>query len=266
MPLWLYHLPVWQFGSLLLAGWIIPALASFELVHRLWKPRFDDTDKGLALTLLALVATLNSLLLAFCAVSVWESFRSADSAVSNEAVTLSALSRDLAVMGTPPALEARERVRAYTRSILDEEWQDMQGTPGGTGIAGGGLHVNRIFRAVQRIEPGTAAQQALLHEIWARANEMLKFRRERVSASESTVPASLWFVVIAGGVMSLIPLLVLPATAFNRAAVIFLSFSTGLVFFFIAQMDRPFVGDLSISPRPYERTLSGMESWDQGPR
>lgn len=266
MPLWLYHLPVWQFGSLLLAGWIIPALASFELVHRLWKPRFDDTDKGLALTLLALVATLNSLLLAFCAVSVWESFRSADSAVSNEAVTLSALSRDLAVMGTPPALEARERVRAYTRSILDEEWKDMQGTPGGTGTAGSGLHVNRIFRAVQRIEPGTAAQQALLHEIWARTNEMLKFRRERVSASESTVPASLWFVVIAGGVMSLIPLLVLPATAFNRGAVIFLSFSTGLVFFFIAQMDRPFVGDLSISPRPYERTLSGMESWDQGPR
>ncbi|UXH78263.1 DUF4239 domain-containing protein [Roseateles amylovorans] len=263
MPLWIYQLPVWQFGVLLMTGWMVPAMASFEVIHRFLKPRFEEADKGLAMTLLALVATLNSLLLAFCAVSVWDAYRSADNAVSNEAVTISELARDLGVLGTPAALAARERLREYTRSIVDDEWVKMQKEPG---HRDNGDRINRIFRALQTVEPTTPAQTILLTEIWARMNEVLKFRLDRVSASELSVPATLWFVVIAGGVLSLMPMLVLPPTAFNRTAVALLSCSTGLVFFFIVQMDRPFVGEQSVSPQPYEISLQEMAQWDLGPR
>lgn len=263
MPLWIYQLPVWLFAVLLLAGWAVPALVSYELVHRLWKPRFEEADKALAMTLLALVATLNSLLLAFCAVSVWEAFRSADNAVSNEAVVISQLARDLGVLGTPPALEARERVREYTRGIIEEEWVKMQTEPG---YHDSGVRIDRIFRALKKIEPVTPGQTALVQEIWTRANEVLRYRRDRVSASETSVPVTLWIVVIAGGILSLMPLLVMPPTAFNRVALAFLALSTGMVFFFIVQMDRPFLGEQNVTPHPYELTLIGMDRWDEGPK
>ncbi len=263
MPLWIYHLPVLEFGAILLAIWIVPAMLSFEVVHRLFKPTFDEAEKSLAMTLLALVATLNSLLLAFCAVSVWEDFRTADTAVGNEAVAISELARDLAVMGTPESLAVRERVRDYARAIVDEEWSQMQQDPG---HHDDDTRINSIFRAMQAVQPATPAHTTLLSEIWARLNEVLKFRLDRISASEQSVPLTLWFVVISGGVLSLMPMLVLPPTAFNRCALGLLACSTGLVFFFIVQMDRPFVGDQSVSSHPYEVSLDGMAQWDRMPK
>lgn len=261
MPLWIYQLPVWQFCGLMLAGWMVPAQVCYEAVHRLWKPLFSDSERGVAMTLLALVATLNSLLLAFCAVSVWDGFRSADTAVNNEAISLAQLGRDLAVYGTPEALEARERTREYVQSIIDIEWPQMQEDPT---RYDNGVRIDRIFRALQRIEPHNAREEVLLAEIWKRTNEMLRFRRERISSGEACVPVTFWFVIVVGGVLSLVPLLVLPANAFNRLAMAFVALSTGMVFFFIAYMDRPYVGDQSVSRQPFLYTLAGMEVWDQG--
>ena len=52
--------------------------------------------------------TINSLLLAFSAVSVWEAFSSADGAVTQEANTVSALARDLAVYDSAESRHARQ--------------------------------------------------------------------------------------------------------------------------------------------------------------
>lgn len=263
MPLWIYHLPVWQFCGLVLAGWMVPAQVCYETVHRLWKPLFNDSERGVAMTLLSLVATLNSLLLAFCAVSVWDGYRSADTAVNNEAISLAQLGRDLSVYGTPEALEARERTREYIQSIVDIEWPQMQEDPTRHFHS---VRIDRVFRALQRIEPHNAREGVLLAEIWTRTNEVLKFRRERIGSGEACVPGTFWFVIVVGGALSLVPLLVLPANAFNRLAMAFVALSTGMVFFFIAYMDRPYVGDQSVSRQPFISTLDAMDSWDRGPQ
>lgn len=52
----------------------------------------------------------------------------------------------------------------------------------------------------------------------------------------------------------------------HLVAVGVLSGSLGLVFFFIAAMDRPFAGEESIGPEPIESTLLKMEQWDEDAR
>jgi len=78
------------------------------------------------------VATINSLLLAFSTVSVWESFDSAEEAVVHEADTIGELARDLAVFDSEASRRARTMLRQYARLVVDEEWTDMR--PGGANV------------------------------------------------------------------------------------------------------------------------------------
>ena len=41
-----------------------------------------------------------------------------------------------------------------------------------------------------------------------------------------------------------------------------LAFCMGLVFYFIIAMDRPFAGEESISPAPFQSAIDNMERWD----
>ncbi|MET0208923.1 MAG: hypothetical protein ABW220_07750 [Burkholderiaceae bacterium] len=248
-----------MFGGMLMLMWVTFAVGGHELLHRVWKPAFSEENKSVALTLLALIATLNSLLLAFSAVSVWEAYRSANDAVSGEAVTLAELSRDLAVYQSTASLAARDQVRLYAKDVVDREWTLMQTDQRDLLKR---TQFDNIFHALAALEPATPRETIMLTEIWARANGLIKYRRDRLDASESRVPDTLWAVVVLGSLLSLSPLLVLPRSEFNRVAIGVLSLSTGLVFFFVVTMDRPFIGRDSITPEPFQATLNSMADWD----
>lgn len=259
MPLWLYDLPNWQFGLLVIATWVFVGLACHELLHRLVPRTADEAAQGLAMTLLGVVATVNSLLLAFSAISVWDSFNSADKAVSSEASAVSQLARDLAVYDTAESRAARSVLIAYVHAVVDTEWPAMrqQQDSAVTWRA-----FDRIFHAVGQLEPASPRQQALMTEIWARTNELMRFRRDRLQASLAHVPHTLWAIVLIGTLLSLAPACVVPRTPFNRTAIAMLSLSMGLVFFFVAAMDRPFAGAESIGPAPFETSLASVTRWD----
>lgn len=259
MPLVLYHLPNWLLGVLITGGWIAIALAGYALFRRIVRHEFDGDERGLAIALLAVIATVNSLLLAFSAVSVWESFGAADEAVHGEANTITELSQDLAVFDTPESMASRELLRAYTRMVVEDEWTAMQE---GRVDDDAWTAFNRMFRSVGALDPDTPRHVALMPEIWARTNELLKHRRERLYTSEAQVPSTLWLVVIVGTVMTIGTLYVLPATLFNRVVIASVAGAMGLVFFFVVAMDRPFAGNESISPAPFETTLENMQRWD----
>ena len=121
---------------------------------------------------------------------------------------------------------------------------------------------DRMFRAVGDIHPATPSETSLMPEIWARTNELIKFRRVRLDTSKGEVPGTLWAVVVLGTLLTVVPTYVLPRTRFNRGAIAVLSLSMALVFFFVAAMDRPFVGKESIAPEPFETSLANMERWD----
>jgi hypothetical protein len=260
MPLVLYHLPNWLLGVVITGTWIVIALAGYALFRRLVRHEFDADERALAVALLAVIATVNSLLLAFSAVSVWESFAAADEAVHGEANTITELSQDLAVFDSPESTTARELLRTYTRLVVSEEWAAMQA---GRVDNAAWDAFNAMFRSVGALEPDTPRHSALMPEIWARTNELLKHRRERLYTSEAQVPNTLWLVVVVGTVMTICTIYVLPPTRFNTVVVASVAGAMGLVFFFVVAMDRPFAGNESISPAPFEGALFNMQQWDE---
>jgi hypothetical protein len=260
MPIALYDLHNLVLGVLICGIWGSAGVAGFLVFHRLCRAVFTESERSLALALLGVVATVNSLLLAFAAVSVWDSYKAAEQAVRGEAATIGVLGRDLALFDTAESVGARDLLRTYGRSLLEKEWPAMERAQASDATW---TAFELMFRAVGRLDPVAPREAALMPEIWARADELVKFRRERLYASEVYVPLTLWVVIAIGTLLTITTTYVFPRTAFNTTAVGLLSVALGMVFFFIVAMDRPFAGTESISPEPIVSALSKMDRWNE---
>src|SRR5262245_27957737 len=104
--LFLYDLPDWLMAVVIVATFVAASYAAYFSYHRLVRPSFSDEHKSVGMTILTVVATVSALLLAFLAVSVWESFGAAENAVVDEANTIGALARDLAIFDSPESQQA----------------------------------------------------------------------------------------------------------------------------------------------------------------
>jgi lipid-A-disaccharide synthase-like uncharacterized protein len=259
MPLIAYAIPNWLLGLALVLAWVLIALAAQALFPRRWREQATETDRNVALASLGVIATINSLLLAFSAVSVWDSFSTAEQAVHHEATAIAQLGRTLALYEAPPARLARERLRAYGRSVVAKEWPAMlQGQPHPATMAA----FDALFQTLGELQPMTNRQNALLTQMWGQANELLTQRRARLRASDGKVPQTLWAVVVVGSLLTLLPMVALPVSTTTRTALVTMAAALGLVFHFVAAMDRPFLGTERVTPEAIEDALSGLQRWD----
>lgn len=258
--MFLYDLPHWLLGIVIVAMVVIPTYAGYFLFHRYFASACTEENKGVAMAVLAVVATVNSLLLAFSAVSVWESFSNAEEAVVMEANSLASLARDLAVYDTTESRHVRTMLRKYADMVIALEWPDMRE---GRANMETWNYFDSIVLATGTIRADTPTKEALLREIWNKMNQLVNDRRTRVYTSQAHVPNTLWAVVVIGTILAVMTTFVLPKTGFNLLMIGVLSISIGLVFFFIVAMDRPFVGAESMSPWPLESSIQNIDRWDK---
>ena len=73
---------------------------------------------------------------------------------------------------------------------------------------------------------------------------------------------TLWIVVLVSSMLTLAPVAVLPVTGCSRGAFVVLAVALGLVFHFVAAMDRPFLGTERVTADPIESALGNMQRWD----
>jgi Protein of unknown function (DUF4239) len=264
MPLFLYDLPNWLLGLVVTGGWVAAGAGGHALLHGVRPIEVSEGDRNLALTLLGVVATVNSLLVAFAAIAVWETYSDANQAVSAETTAMVQLAHDLSTYDTAGSQAAQQQLKAYARAVVDREWPAMRKDE----LENNAWQAfDQLFRAVGKLEPATPREVALMPQIWSRANELVKFRRDRLDAMADGVPATLWIVVVLGTALTLVGTWVLPRTRFNQLAIAMLSCAMGLMFFFMVAMDRPFAGAEGIDPEPFEAVLRNMAAWDsQAPR
>lgn len=258
--IFLYSLSSWALGLLIVSGCVFLALCGYRIFWLFRKQEFTEAQRGAALSILGVVATINSLVLAFTAISVWEAFDNADEAVAQEASTAMELARDLFVFGSPAAMAARTELRQYIEEVVNVEWPAM-GRGQSSELAWDQIHF--LFQSLNQLQATSANQTALLAEIWQRVNELVKHRRARIFSSLAEVPDMLWSVVLLDTAIMFCLAYVLTPDRFNTAMIGILAASMGLVFFFIVAMDHPFLGEESISPSPFALTLKNMQREDR---
>lgn len=185
------------------------------------------------------------------AVSVWETSSEVSRLVSFEATSLAALYRDVSNYPEPIRFELQKDLREYTDYVIREAWPIQQR---GEVPKGGVERVDRFQKILASFEPATEGQKLLHGETLRAYNLMVIARRLRLDAVSTGLPGVMWGVVVIGGFIGL-------SSAFSfkvedarlhSILVALLAIFMGLIIFMILALDRPFRGELGLSPAPYQ--------------
>ncbi|KVQ33181.1 DUF4239 domain-containing protein [Burkholderia ubonensis] len=256
--LFLYNIPAAAMGALIVTATLAAALLGYAAFRRVLPARIDAEQRGMIVAMLSAVTTINSLLVAFSAVSVWSSYQAATDTVAAEAACATELSRDLAAFRVAGADAARRALADYLARVVDDEWPQMQ--QHGRADPRAEAAFDRMFAAINRVTPADERERVLLAQAMARANEMVKYRQARLQNLESAMPGTLWAVMLVSSSLSLLLLYALPGTRFNVGLVSIWAVTLGLAFFFVLAVDRPFAGEVSVSAAPIRRALDGLRA------
>ncbi len=245
------------------AAAILAIIVLINILYKTFKillPRkFSEQEISCVMQVMSVIATINSLLLAFVAVSVWDSYKAADISAMNEASAVALLARDLSYYGSEEALKARSSVKEYARCSIEKDWPLMangSSSPQCLDV------LEKTFNLISKIKPLSARDEVLLSSIWEKANDMSGARRERLQAARSVVPKSLWLVAIIGSVITVSMLFVIQKSKLAHALISTMSCAFALVFYFIIAMQKPYDGPDAIKPVGFHRVINNMEKWD----
>jgi hypothetical protein len=194
-----------------------------------------------------------ALILSFSAAGVWNDWVQAQNAVQREAL---ALDNVLALAdGLPPdrAAKVKERVIAYVKAAAEHEWPAMSRQADADDPSFGisermlsGLTAE-LSREATRADASPVSAM-LVPQIF----EARSARLARLTMSHSAVSGAQWFALI----VLIVSTLVVVAMIYNKhagtqiVAVNLFSISAAVAFFVILAHDRPFVGVISVSPKP----------------
>lgn len=208
----------------------------------------------------SMVGVVYAVLLAFVVVVVWQQYSDTENIVQQEAGRISNLLRDAQVFPDSRRNRLQERLVAYAKAIVEDEWNTMSnGRP--SSIASEAYE--RLWQAYYEIQPQTEREKVFYHESISRLNELNGNRQFRLLSSQSGIPSALWVLLIGGGIVSIaFTYLFGTKNAWGQALIVAsLAGLIGFVLFLILSLDFPFTGDLRIEPEALQGVI---QTW--GPR
>ena len=167
---------------------------------------------------------------------------------------MSVLYNDLSGYPQPQRGQLEEKLRQYTRFIVQRSWPaQRQGY-----INDGETAELRDFRnQFMAIEPRTEGDKLLHGEAIRAFNSVIEFRRLRAESISGSVPSIIWYVVMGGAILTLLFSYFFSIKAFWLHATLtgMLAAMIGLLIFLIAALDHPYRGEVSVTPEAYQIVL-----------
>ena len=214
--------------------------------------RVQVEDSEFSGTMVQSVMVFYGLAVALIAVGVSESYSDVATIVSREASELGALYRDASSYPEPTGPALQKELRDYAQYVIHTAWPAQRR---GQVALGGAQMLDRFQSTLTRFEPATEGQKLLHGEALRAYNEMVEARSLRLDAVVNTgLPGVLWLVVLAGAVISLTATFFFKVEDVRLHAILvtLLAVFMGLVIFMTFAFDRPFRGDLGLTPEPYQ--------------
>ncbi|HEU4711949.1 MAG TPA: DUF4239 domain-containing protein [Pyrinomonadaceae bacterium] len=256
MPNWLYNLSHLQ-SAILIVGLIeLVSIVGLIWARRVALPRFnycENINEAVSGTVQA-IGVFYGITVGLIAVAVWDTNTTAAELVSKEASAIGGLYRDVSGYPAPQRDELRAILRDYTVFIINDSWpaqQKGQILPRGTAL------MDEFQKKLYSFEPATQGQMALHGETLRAYNHLIEYRRLRIDSVKSGLSTTMWIVIWLGAAISIGVAYFYRITdvKLHAALVILMSGFLALVLFMITINDRPFYGEKSISPEPYELIL-----------
>lgn len=236
----------------LLGLWLVRKFASYEIM---------EGHKEIAGFIYGILGTIYAVILGFSVIFLWEQYHDADIVADREASQLSNLHRLAQALPAERQAAFSSSLEKYCRLVVEEEWPLMDQRKPSVKTH---EQLLDIWRKGQALDPGTEREKIILDKIVGTLADLDDARRGRLLAARSSLPKPLWFVLIAGAVLTIgfSYLFGIRNVIAHTVITFFLAASIGLGLFLIAALEGPFSGALRLSPEAFTAVLDG---WGQSP-
>src|SRR5271166_2326005 len=199
------HLPPFDKGTsivmvalLVIGGSLLATLLLLLIFHRLLPVDLRSAHNDVAGFTIAIVGVIYAVLLAFIAVSAWESHGKAQEVVQVEANMVGNLYVDS--IGLPPEIRfpTWRALRDYTKTVIEVEWPSQH--QGRVNLAGWPslISLNSILAS---FKPSDGSTIALKSELMRTADDLFQARRNRLEVATSGIPMVMWVITLSGGAL-----------------------------------------------------------------
>ncbi|MEX0173291.1 hypothetical protein [Streptomyces sp. LMG1-1-1.1] len=265
MSLWLLnHFSTFTLTVVTVGGTVALAVAGSVLTRRKYPSLADGEHNDMVGVTLGMFGAIYGIILAFVIVTLWTQLESTQTVVATEATDAALIARDAAAFPTPVRDRLDVALGGYVHGVVENQWPMMrEGAPDYDATAG---NLQAVFDVLQSYEPKTPREEVFYEEAVSHLNDVAAQRRARLTMAEQQLPPLLQILAF-GGALVLIPLTFLYGMRRRRIQVLFVASVAGLIGFsllLVLVLDRPFAGDLSVSPAPY-RQGALARYWTESP-
>jgi hypothetical protein len=239
------------------------SLVGLLLVRHLAPAAWLHANNEVAGNYLQTLGTIYAVLLAFVVFVVWQQHNETRCAVEREANELSDLNRTIRELpGTAPA---QERIQAYGRVVMDDEWTAMAC---GRCSSEAERALEQIWYALQSLEPQTKREESLYAEALSRFNDLSDARSHRIYCSLLRLPPSLWVLLLTNGGLVVGSMWIFGMESFSAHALmtVALAGSIAFILFLVADLDNPFWGSWQVGADAFARALGPKEKSSSDPK
>jgi hypothetical protein len=247
---WLHGLPLVWMAVIVFGVTYLVALVIYAVVRTLATGGRTRSFKAVSPGMLPPLGILFGLFVAFTATQVWSDNDKAQTAVIHEASALRTVTILASTFPGEPETHLRALVSHHIQDAVAQEWPMMAKR-----IATLTVTPYSLAEALQTalaLTPTTPGQQAAQTQMVAQLETAFEARRQRILLSGSQVGPVKWLCVLVQAICALLAIALVHSDDRLAAAITVGIFATGVAasVLLILAFDRPFVGQLAVSPQP----------------
>jgi hypothetical protein len=233
----------------------LTAWAIFALVRRFAAGERTAVFKGISPGMLPPLGIIFGLLVAFVASQVWNDIDHAKAAVNREASELSTVVFLAASFPGEPEARLRELTRRHIEDAVKYEWPMMAEQSASLAVTP--VALAEELQVILAVAPHSEGQVTAQREIVIALEGAIEARRQRIIVSRSNVNWVKWTALLLQAICTLIAIAMIHIDNRGAAAAAMGIFATGVAvsILLIASHDRPFTGEISVSPDLLERIM-----------
>ncbi|MFF8609602.1 DUF4239 domain-containing protein [Streptomyces sp. NPDC015346] len=253
MSLWLLnHFSTFTLAAVTVGGTVAVSVAGSVLLRRRYPSLAEGEHNDMVGVTLGMFGAIYGIILAFVIVTLWTQLDNTQTIVATEATDIALIARDAAAFPPPVRADLDAALSGYVHAVVEDQWPRMRAGQPSYGATE--RHLRTAFDTLQAYEPKTTREEIFYEEAVAHLNDVAAQRRSRLTMAEQELPPLLQ-VLAFGGALVLIPLTFLYGMRKLRIQLLFVASVAALIGFsllLVLVLDRPFAGELSVSPAPYQ--------------
>jgi hypothetical protein len=233
------------------------SVALFVVMDRVWAWDKRHQHNDVTGWQLGILGTTYAVILGFMLYAVWTDFDTATQNVEMEANSLTNLYRLADGLPEASRVELQKLARDYAVKVIENDWPEME--RGGRPVESVGL-ASKMERVLISVPEGSKSAGLAQDHAMTELSAMTTCRRTRLLENALSLPTVLWFVLIVGGVLTIVSSCMFGSQ--NRflhgLQVVFFSLMVGLALLAIADINKPFRGSVHVGNDAFVRALENM--------